>query len=501
MSTTVGQISTLIQATLHAAEVRLAEEIPISAIGLDSRQLPEGGLFAALPGTRNHGAHYAGSTAAAAILSDAEGTKILRELGETRPILEVADIRAVLGYVAAEVYDHPSEKMTIIGITGTSGKTTTSYLLETGLIAAGYSVGLIGTTGTRINGKPVPTQLTTPEAPTLQALFARMLNDGVTHVVMEVSSHALSLGRTVGTHFKVAGFTNLSQDHLDFHSTMEEYFAAKALFFEPTSDKRAQTSVICVDDPWGEKMAQRAINPIRVSTTNNHGDVIAHAIESDPTGAQSFQLRAGNKDYHVVLPLPGIFNVANASLALAIAENIGVDMSAVIDGMSQVSVPGRMQRIDAGQEFLAVVDYAHKPAAIAAVLETIRNQISGRIGIVIGAGGDRDAAKRPIMGAESVRRADLVIVTDDNPRSEDPAVIRQAVLAGAYAIQQERPEVEIAEIGDRRKAIAAAISWAQPGDAVIVAGKGHEVGQLIAGVNHHFDDREEVQAALQRISQ
>ncbi|WP_230208569.1 UDP-N-acetylmuramoyl-L-alanyl-D-glutamate--2,6-diaminopimelate ligase [Corynebacterium bouchesdurhonense] len=469
---------------------------PVASVSLDSAAVEPGGLFAALPGTRVHGARYAFDSAAGAILTDREGLAIIAGTPDTRPVLVVDDVRRVLGEVAAEVYGWASKSMKLIGVTGTSGKTTTTYLLERGLTAAGCSVGLIGTTGTRIKGVDVPTALTTPEAPTLQALFARMAREGVTHVVMEVSSHALMLGRVGGTLFDAAGFTNLSQDHLDFHPTMEDYFEAKALFFDPASPLHAERSVICVDDEWGERMARVARNPVTVGTRGQAGvDVAATQLGADDSGAQEVELVLGDATYEFTLPLPGAFNVANAALAVALAAEVGVDPEAFISGLSEASVPGRMQRIDRGQDFVAVVDYAHKPAAVAAVLDTLRGQVSGRVGVVLGAGGDRDASKRPVMGREAAARADLVIVTDDNPRTEDPAAIRAAVLEGAR--EAAGAGVEIREVGHRGEAIDQLVAWALPGDAVIVVGKGHEVGQIVGTTTHHFDDREEMARALE----
>lgn len=494
-------------ADIAGARVENAPSAPVevSGISLDSNAVEAGAVFAALPGTRVHGATYAASSRAAAILTDEAGWAILSEAEEARPVLVVKDIRAILGLVSAEIYGHPSDKLTVIGVTGTSGKTTTTYMLESGLAAAGCKVGLIGTTGTRINGEDVPTTLTTPEAPKLQELFALMVSRGVTHVVMEVSSHALVLGRVTGTSFDVAGFTNLSQDHLDFHPTMEEYFEAKALLFDASSPVAAKTSVVCVDDKWGVQMAQRA----RVDAESLHRDVItvgthgqagldcaAMLNSTTDSGAQDITVSVNGKQIETRLPLPGAFNVANAALATAIADAAGIDAEEFLSGLSRAAVPGRMERIDAGQEFVAVVDYAHKPAAIAAALDSLRAQVDGRVGIVVGAGGDRDQSKRPIMGAESAQRADLVIITDDNPRTEDPAAIRSAVRRGAEEVATKRDNVEIRESDSRADAIGQLIAWAQPGDAVIVVGKGHEVGQIIGDVTHHFDDREEVRKAL-----
>ena len=466
-------------------------DAPVTFVGLDSQNVEPGGLFAALPGTRVHGATYAFDSAAGAILTDEAGLAIIQQTADRRPVLVVEDVRAILGYVAAEVYGHPSQSFTLLGVTGTSGKTTTTYMLEKGLTAAGCKVGLIGTTGTKIMGRDVATELTTPEAPMLQRLFAQMRDEGVTHVVMEVSSHALMLGRVTGSDFDVAAFTNLSQDHLDFHPTMEDYFQAKALFFEPDSEMRAKRSVVCVDDEWGQRMAELAEAPVTVATTGD-ADVTAELVRIDDQGRQRIQLTADDS-YEFTLPMPGAFNVANAALAAAIAQTAGVELAPFLRGLEQAAVPGRMERIDEGQPFVAVVDYAHKPAAIGAVLATLRGQVEGRIGVAVGAGGDRDSSKRPLMGAEAAKGADFVVVTDDNPRTEDPAAIRAAVLAGA---REAGTDAEIVEVSPRGKAIDALVEWARPGDAVIVVGKGHEVGQLVGTEKLHFDDREEMRRAI-----
>lgn len=494
MSITLSELVSLSNGQLHGSDAPLA----FSHISLNSAELREGSLFAALPGLHSHGARFAAGTPAAAILTDRAGRELLQELGETRPIIEANDIRAILGEVSAAVFGQPSHELCILGVTGTSGKTTTTYLLEAGLIAAGHKVGLIGTTGTRINGVPVPTKLTTPEAPKLQELFAQMRDEGCTHVVMEVSSHAISLGRIAGTRFAVGGFTNLSQDHLDFHNTMEEYFEAKAGFFRAGSPVRAEHAVIMVDDDWGQKMSAIAGEDcLTVSTSDVAADVMVGAATTSLAGVQEFELLLDGHRYDIQLALPGQFNVANAALAVSMASVAGVDLASFIEAIANVGVPGRMERIDEGQDFLAVVDYAHKPAAVTAVLESVKAQTSGRVGVVLGAGGDRDATKRPLMGKAAVELADFVVITDDNPRSEDPASIRRAVMAGATeaaSVVSHHPE--ITEIGDRGQAIIAAVEWAETGDAIIVAGKGHENGQLVGDVNHPFDDREHVRDAL-----
>jgi UDP-N-acetylmuramoyl-L-alanyl-D-glutamate--2,6-diaminopimelate ligase len=365
----------------------------------------------------------------------------------------------------------------VLGITGTAGKTTTAYFLEAGLRAAGAATGLLGTVQLRIGEHNLPSRKTTPEAPDLQAVLALMVERGLSHVPMEVSSHSLALGRVAGTAFAVGAFTNLSQDHLDFHSDLEDYFSAKALLF----DGRAAAEVVCVDDAWGRRLVT-----CQTTTVSLGGETTWHAtdITAHPSGSQTFRACGpGGVDLPVSIRLPGAFNVANAVLALAVGHAAGADPVLLAQGIATAEVPGRMQRIDRGQDFLALVDYAHKPAAVAALLDAVRAQVSGRLLVVLGCGGNRDTAKRPLMGAEAARRADLLVVTDDNPRSEDPAAIRAAMLSGAQA-----GPADVVEIPDRAVAIAHAVSHARAGDAVVVAGKGHEIGQEVCGVTYPFVD-------------
>ncbi|WP_425469216.1 UDP-N-acetylmuramoyl-L-alanyl-D-glutamate--2,6-diaminopimelate ligase [Pseudonocardia hierapolitana] len=463
----------------------------VTGVTLRASDVRHGDLFAALPGSRAHGADYAAvavAGGAVAVLTDPDGTRRPALAGV--PLLVHPRPREVLGAVAALVHGDPTAHLRVLGVTGTSGKTTTAHLLEAGLAAARRTAGLIGTVGTRIDGRRLPTALTTPEAPDLQALFAVMAEDGVTDVAMEVSSHALTMGRVAGTRFAVAAFTNLSQDHLDFHRDMEDYFEAKATLF----DGRAEHAVVCVDDEWGRRLAARTPGAVTVSTT---GPAAWRAVDArtGPDGTQSFTaLAPDGAQVPVRLQLPGAFNVANAAVALACLDAVGVPAAVAADGFAGVEVPGRMQRIEEGQQFLAIVDYAHKPGAVAALLDALRPQVTGRLIVVLGCGGDRDRGKRPLMGAAAAARAELLIVTDDNPRSEDPAAIRAEMMAGAEA---EPRAGDLMEIGDRRAAIAAAVAYAKPGDAVVVAGKGHETGQEVMGVKHPFDDAAELAVALQ----
>jgi UDP-N-acetylmuramoyl-L-alanyl-D-glutamate--2,6-diaminopimelate ligase len=310
---------------------------------------------------------------------------------------------------------------------------------------------------------------------------------------MEVSSHALAMGRVAGTRFAVAAFTNLSQDHLDFHRDMDDYFEAKAALFSAEHGGRAKHAVICVDDDWGRRLADRTPGAVTVSTTGP-ADWRAVDAGAGPDGTQGFTAIAPDgAAVPVRLHLPGAFNVANALVALACLDAVGVPAAVAACRFTNVAVPGRMQRIEEGQPFLAIVDYAHKPAAVAALLDALRPLVPGRLIVVLGCGGDRDRGKRPLMGAAAAARAELLIVTDDNPRSEDPAAIRAAMLAGAQA---EPRHGDLMEIGDRRAAIAAAVAYAHPGDAVVVAGKGHETGQDVGGVIHPFDDGSQLAAAL-----
>ncbi|MEW5813017.1 MAG: UDP-N-acetylmuramoyl-L-alanyl-D-glutamate--2,6-diaminopimelate ligase [Actinomycetota bacterium] len=493
----LGEVARLISA-VHA-DVAPLPQVHLTGVTLRGQDARPGDLFAALPGARSHGARYAVdavSRGAVAVLTDQDGLAELSAGGGVGvPVLLHAAPRTVLGAAAAAVYGHPSERLRVVGVTGTSGKTTTTYLVEAGLRAADRVAGLIGTVGVRIDGRDEAGSLTTPEAPDLQALFAVMLERGVDTVVMEVSSHALSLGRVDGTRFAVGGFTNLSRDHLDFHPTMEDYFEAKAKLFDPSAPTHAAESVICVDDEWGRAMARRADTAVTV------------AIQASPAGSADWtveQIRSlgdGVQDFVVVDPagvhhgieigLPGRYNIANAVLALALLDAVGVSPEQAGPGLRAATVPGRLEKVDRGQSFLAVVDYAHKPGALSAVLDTLRSQCAGRLAVVFGAGGNRDAGKRTPMGEVAAERADLVVVTDDNPRDEEPAQIRAAILAGARG-----GRAEVVEIGDRRAAIDHAVAWARPGDVVLIAGKGHEAGQTSQGVTRPFDDRTELGAAL-----
>ncbi len=466
----------------------------VTGITLSSQRVWPGDLYVALPGARAHGMDYveqARKAGSVAVLTDPAGAE------RGRAELVTDDPRAVLGRLAARIYDHPARTMRMIGVTGTQGKTTTTRLAEGGLERSGVRAGVIGTVGTRIAGEEVKTTLTTPEAPDLHALFAVMRERDVAACTMEVSSHALVKGRVDGVVFDVAVFLNLGRDHLDFHADVEDYYRAKASLF---TSERARRALICVDDEHGRRLARETTLPVRTfSTIGTEADWTVADVDSGPDGT-SFRVLGPGVDAPAGVPLPGAFNVTNALAAVAACGEAGLDAAAVARGIaSGGGVPGRFERIDAGQPFTVVVDYAHKPDAVQAALDSLRPLTQGRLIVVLGAGGDRDPGKRPIMGEIAARLADVLVVTDDNPRTEDPAAIRAAILQGARegARGARGGGAEVLEEGDRRAAIAAALGRAGPGDVVVVAGKGHETGQEVHGVVHPFDDRAVVRELLQ----
>jgi len=468
-------------------------EVTVTGLTLSTDRVQPGDLFAAVPGSRAHGATYAAAALAAgavAVLTDPAGLDLLPQ---GTPSIVVPSPRAVLGAVAAEVYGRPAEGLTMIGVTGTQGKTTTTRLLESALTAAGVPSAVIGTVGTRVLGEDVKTSLTTPEAPDLHGLFAVMREQGVAACAMEVSSHALIMGRVDGVVFDLAVFTNLGRDHLDFHADEEDYFQAKASLFTAA---RARKGLVNTDDAHGQRLLAEAEIPLRTFALDHDADWRAVDLDLRADGS-SFTLVTPTGDRLAAeVPIAGRFNVSNALAALAAAAEAGYDVTAAAAGLGRGDgVPGRLERIDAGQDFVVVVDYAHKPDAVEAALATLRPLLGpeGRLLCVLGAGGDRDRGKRPVMGEIAARLADALLVTDDNPRSEDPARIRAEVLAGVVG-----GSAEVVEIGDRRLAIREALSRARAGDIVLIAGKGHEAGQEIEGVVHPFDDRTVAREELSR---
>jgi UDP-N-acetylmuramoyl-L-alanyl-D-glutamate--2,6-diaminopimelate ligase len=469
---------------LDVVAVRGDARVDVVQLTHDSRLVEPGACFACIVGADDDGHDHAPEA------RDAGAVALLvqRPLGLSITEAEVVDVRRVLGPAAAALHGHPSRVMRCLGVTGTNGKTTTTYLVEAIATASGARAGVVGTTGARIDGEAVPLAHTTPEATDLQALLARMRGRGVQTVALEVSSHALVQGRVDGIRFAAVAFTNLSHDHLDFHGSVDAYFEAKASLFDPG---RASAAVVNVDDPYGVELERRVRDARLPLTTfaidDRRADVAAESLRLETDGSR-FSLidrRAGLRgDVHV--SLLGRGNVANALCAAALTLASGTSFDDVVAGLgTSITVPGRLEPVAAGQPFTVLVDYAHTPAALESALGTAR-ELAGarRVIVVFGCGGDRDVEKRPKMGRAAVEGADVVVVTSDNPRSEDPAAIAAAVVDGTVG-SAVRPLVEL----DRHTAIRLALDAAAPGDVVVIAGKGHETGQTAAGVTIPFDDR------------
>lgn len=448
----------------------------VSDVTHDSRAAGPGVLFVAVRGFTVDGHDFIPAAAAAG--SPAVCVEEAGALGDL-PGIVVDDTRGVLGVLAATIHGRPSERLRLVGVTGTNGKTTVTHLVESVAAAAGLAHAIVGTVGARIGGEPVPVARTTPEATDFQRLLGRMVAAGVDVAAVEVSSHALALGRVAATRFTVAAFTNLSRDHLDFHGDMERYLAAKALLFE-----QADAAVVWVDDPAGARIADALAIPVTRVGLGEGADVTASEVEVGFEGSR-FVARGRAGSAEVTLPLAGRFNVANALVAAGCAEVMGIGWEAIAAGLAAVPpVPGRFELVPTGRDYTVVVDYAHTPDGIVAAVAAARDILAGRgrVIAVVGAGGDRDRQKRPMMG-RAAATADVAVLTSDNPRSEDPAAILSAVAEGAG-----ESAVVIEEI-DRRRAIRRALEEARPGDAVLILGKGHEPGQDFGTSVVPFDDR------------
>ncbi|GAA1873118.1 UDP-N-acetylmuramoyl-L-alanyl-D-glutamate--2,6-diaminopimelate ligase [Myceligenerans crystallogenes] len=533
-----------------------AADAGVTGVASDNRAVQPGDLFVALPGARVHGARFAADAVArgaSAVLTDAAGVEELAAQGvpfhaapasgvtaaaatgaaatgaavsgaaasgtaasggdepggagtgaPAVPVVVVPDPRTAAGPAAAHVYGSPAESLATFGLTGTNGKTTTTYQLDHLLRGIGHKGGLVGTVETRSGDRVLPSVLTTPEAADLQAVLAAMVEDGVDSLAMEVSSHAIAQHRVDGIVYDVAGFTNLTQDHLDFHGDLESYFAVKAELFTPARSRRG---VVVVDDEHGVALAKRAEVPVATLSTgtgvrplDDSADWTVSDVAPDGTGSAFTLTHADGRSLRTRTSLPGGYNVANAALAVVMVLESGAPFDAVagalarIDGLA-ATVPGRMEVLASRPR--VVVDFAHNTEALELALAALRPTTAGRLSVVFGATGDRDPGKRPFMGAAAVRGADVVVVTDDDPHGEDRASVRKAVLDGAHeALAEDGTTVEITEIADRAAAIAHAVAAADDDDTVLVAGRGHETIQEIAGEDHLLDDREEARAAL-----
>jgi UDP-N-acetylmuramoyl-L-alanyl-D-glutamate--2,6-diaminopimelate ligase len=446
--------------------------VGITAVTYRSDEAIPGSLFFCVPGGTADGHDFAG----AAVAAGAAALVVERTLPLPVTQILVPSVRRAMGPVSAEFYGRPSERMTVVGVTGTNGKTTTTYLLESLLRAASLVPGVIGTTGVRVDGTPEPFARTTPEAPDLHRLLARMVDRGVQAVAMEVSSHGLDQHRVGGMRFRCAVFTNLTQDHLDYHGTLERYFRAKAMLFDP---RMAERAAVNWDSPEGRRLLRSDLPTVTFGVEEG-ADLRAVDVE---TGLDGISFRLGRTV--VRSRLRGAFNVHNALAALAAARQVGIDEAAAVDGVGSVGgVPGRLEPIEEGQRFLVVVDYAHTPDSLENVLRAARFLThGGRVIVAFGCGGDRDRGKRPLMGNVATRLADLSIITSDNPRSEDPLAIIAEIERGATGGHAHVVEP------DRRAAIRRAVRAANAGDVVVIAGKGHETGQEFADRTVPFDDR------------
>ncbi|MFZ9701628.1 MAG: UDP-N-acetylmuramoyl-L-alanyl-D-glutamate--2,6-diaminopimelate ligase [Candidatus Nanopelagicales bacterium] len=455
-------------------------EVFINGVSNKSKEINENELFIALPGEKTHGAKFvpeAVINGAKAVLTDSIGAELIDQ--NSIPVLVANEVQNIAGEISAYIYENPSQKMDVFGITGTNGKTTTAWLLKAGLENCGIPTGLLGTAGIDIPGFKLESERTTPEATELQKIFALAYENGAKVISMEVSSHALTLGRVNGTRFKAVGFTNLSQDHLDFHKNMQDYFEAKSRLFNVNFTK---DSIITTNDSWGKKLAEIAnINVERLG-----GDVDDYWRVTDITAALGhvdFKLAKSNKqNFNINLSFAGGFNAFNASLAIALANKLDIDILKFIEGLENIQIPGRMQPVLVPGAPLAIIDYAHTPEAIENVLSTLRKETKGKLITIFGAGGNRDKEKRSKMGSSVDKYSDLIIVTDDNPRDEKPEDIRKSVISGIL------DKNKVLEIGNRKESIQKAISIAEELDTIAVLGKGHENYQEIKGEVFPFSD-------------
>lgn len=486
-STSVVEIASLIAAALSGDP-----KIRVSGVSLNSNTVGKGELFAALPGRSAHGIIFVSQAidrGASAILTDSAGAQWLDKSDRHTeiPVLLASDPRGCLGEICKLVYSDPASGMTLLGVTGSNGKSTTTSMIYQAARAEGITAGLIGTLATVIEGEEVSSVRTTPEAPDLFRTLVRMKAAGVELIAMEVSSIALSEHRVNGLEFDCVGFTNLSHDHLDYHDSMENYFSAKAQLF---TQRFARSALINTDSPWGVKLCGSIAIPFK--SVGNAGSPDWEITQGHDCG--SWLLKGPSYETGIdSLAMPGTINALNAAMAIAMLDQVGIHSGQVLKAICGATVPGRAELVGTNDQVSIFVDYAHSPESIREFLAGLRNQFRGRIITVVGAGGDRDASKREEMGQAGASMSDIFIITDDNPRSEAPTVIRQQLLAGAASVSS----CEVLEIGDRRMAIARALESARGQDVVAILGKGHERGQEVNGHIIAFSDVEVVTEILQ----
>lgn len=472
-------------------------DIDVTGLAYDSRQVAPGQAFFCIKGLMTDGHLFAADAArrgASVVYIEKEPEE---PVGEGVILVRVPDTRLALARTSARFFGNPSDELKLVGVTGTNGKTTTTFLLESVWREAGMKAGLIGTVQTHIGDTIEPVTRTTPESLDLQRLLRRMVDEGVEVVAMEVSSHALELHRVSGCRFEVVVFTNLTQDHLDFHISLEEYFFAKRRLFEGLGFGEGRRALINVDDPFGRRLLQETALKSKSYAIDNEADVRAREVEVRDTG-NSFTLDRDGEELKIETKLQGRFNVYNCISAGGAAFEMGIDAGSVSRGLASLpGVPGRFENIDCGQDFTVIVDYAHTPDGIRNVLEACREVTRGRVIIVVGCGGDRDRSKRPLMGRVGTDLSDLCIITSDNPRTEDPEAIIEMILEG---VRDEFPPERFMVEVDRRKAIYLALEEARPGDLVVIAGKGHESGQIFADRVVPFDDRQVARDGLKEVT-
>jgi UDP-N-acetylmuramoyl-L-alanyl-D-glutamate--2,6-diaminopimelate ligase len=473
----------------------LACELDFGFTGVvsNSKDLIPGDLFVAMPGNQNHGAKFADtakSSGAVAVITDSEGAGLV---GGKLPTLVVENPRKILGNICAWFYDFPTTKFSLIGITGTNGKTTTTSLLHQIWSLANKESALIGTTGIVIGGDTYDTSFTTPEAPEIATIFATIYERHIPLAAMEVSSHAIELGRISGSKFRIAAFTNLTQDHLDFHGDMASYFGAKSKLF---THEYAELGFINIDDGYGQRLFETAKIPV-IGIAKSNKKAQWHYETFDPfTGGYEVAIRGtGGILIEGRVNLIGEHNLDNLLMAVAIAYETGIDPLLISGNLQLLTSPaGRLEQVNLGQQFLALVDYAHTPDAVSRVLASLRAQTTGKIIAVLGCGGDRDRTKRALMGSKLQAGSDIAIFTSDNPRTENPEAILTE-MTSQLALREHD-----AVMSDRLEAIAFAVTSANPGDCVVLLGKGHETGQEISGIKHPFDDRIELARAIEELS-
>lgn len=457
----------------------------IKKVEYDSRKVSENDAFLCITGFKTDGHKYALNavkSGASVIFCEKE----IEGIDENVTVIKFENTRKALAHIAAEFYGRPSERMNVVGVTGTNGKTTTTFLIKSVLDKIGHKTGIIGTIENRIGDEVIPTERTTPESLELQELFKRMADEGCKDVVMEVSSHALDLHRVDEIRYNIGIFTNLTQDHLDYHITMENYKIAKSLLFE-----RCLSSVINIDDEAGDFMVSKSKGRVITFAIDKKADLQAENIHISADGVK-FTLDYEGEEYPVSLNTPGKFSIYNALGAIGACILMGIDMNTIIEGLSKnKGVSGRFQTVRSKRGFNAIVDYAHTPDGLENILKTAKEFVKGRIITVFGCGGDRDRTKRPIMGEIAGIYSDYCVITSDNPRTEDPARILDDVEPGT-----KKSGCEYIKIVDRREAINYAVKMAKEGDVVVVAGKGHENYQIFADKTIHFDDVEEVRKAF-----